>query len=76
MQIGPQAMHFKIGFIHFDRRTLSFAAILRNQFDHILISEKIVFFRWKFWADTILFLSYVHEHSVSATEIAPLRQAN
>ena len=44
MQIGPQSMHFKIGFIHFDRRTLSLGTILINRFDHILIGEKIELF--------------------------------
>ena len=41
MQIGPQSVHFKVGFIHFDRRTLNLGAIFSNRFDHILMGEKI-----------------------------------
>ena len=41
VQIGPQFLQFKVGFNHFDRRTLSFGAILSDRFDHILIGEKI-----------------------------------
>ena len=44
MQIGPQSVHFKVGFIHFDRRTLSLGAILSHRSDHILIGEKIEIF--------------------------------
>ena len=44
MEIGPQSVHFKIGFIHFDCRTLSLGTILSDRFDHILIGEKIEFF--------------------------------
>ena len=37
-------MHFKIGFIHVDRRTLSLGTILSDRFDHILIGDKNYFF--------------------------------
>ena len=37
-------MHFKIGFIHFDCRTLSLGTILSDRFNHILIGEKIELF--------------------------------
>ena len=47
MQIGPQSVHFKVGFIHFDCRTLSLGTILSDRFDHILIGEKIEFFTQK-----------------------------
>ena len=44
MKIGPPSVHFKVGFIHFDRRTLSLGAILSDLFDHYLIGEKIEIF--------------------------------
>ena len=44
MQIGPQSVYFKLGFMHFDRRTLSLGTILSDRFDHILIGEKIELF--------------------------------
>ena len=41
-------MHFEVGFIHFDRRTLSLDAILSHRSDHILIGEKIEIFAKNF----------------------------
>ena len=44
MEIGPQSVHFKVGFMHFNHRTLRWGAILRDHFNHIWISKKIEVF--------------------------------
>ena len=57
-------MHFKDGFIHFDRRILSFGAILSDCFHHFIIVEKIESFAENSEKGAIWFCSYIHENRV------------
>ena len=79
MQIGPQSVHFKVIFIPFYHRTLSFGAFLSDRFVHILIGEKIAFLAEIVEKGAMLFQTYLHENRVAdknfGDQIAPLRQA-
>ena len=54
-------MHFKVGYIHFDCRSLSFGAIA----SFIFWSVKKLHFWLKSWKLAMLFLTYLHENRVS-----------